>query len=170
MVDAVASFTGRAVAWLTVVMIGLGVWNTIARWVGRWAGLDLASNGLIEAQWYAFSALFLLGASYALRVDAHVRVDVFYSRASERARALVDLLGAVVMALPFCVTFIVLSWPGALESFQIREVSPDPGGLPRWPLRALVPVGFALLAVQAVSEVLKRAAVLRRASREEPPS
>lgn len=159
--DAVSGLLGRAVAWLTVVMVGLGIWNTLARWGGRSAGIDLASNGLIEAQWYAFSALFLFGASSTLRDDGHVRVDVFYARTSERTRAWIDLVGTVVLALPFCVTFAVLAWPGAVESFELREISPDPGGLPRWPIRGLVPVGFALVALQAVSEAIKRLALLR---------
>lgn len=162
--DRLSAATGAAVAWLTVAMVGLGVWNALARWLGRWAGADLASNGLIEAQWYAFSVVFLLGASDALRTNAHVRVDVLYSRASARRRAWIDLAGTVFLGLPFCVALVLLAWPGAAESFAIRERSADPGGLPRWPLRALIPVGFALLTVQAVSEGAKRAYALWRAA------
>lgn len=160
--DRVSAGAGRLVAWLTVGMVGVGVWNTLARWLGRAAGIDLASNGLIEAQWYAFSVVFLLGASDALRTNAHVRVDVLYGRASPRRRAWIDLVGTLLLGLPFCIALVVLSWPGAAESFAIGERSPDPGGLPRWPLRALVPVGFALLTLQAVSEGAKRAYELLR--------
>lgn len=163
--DRFAGWTGRIVAWLTLAMVIVGVWNTLGRWAGRYVGVDLASNAWIEAQWYMFSLLFLLGAAYTLERDAHVRVDVVYGRMSERAKAWIDLVGSLAFAIPFCVAAIAFAWPSVLESWEIREVSPDPDGLPRWPLKAVVPVAFVLVAMQAVSETLKRILVI--AGREE---
>ena len=158
--DALSSRIGRAVAWLALAMVLIGVWNALARYGGRTIGVDLASNGLIEAQWYLFSVLFLLGASYTLREDAHVRVDVVYGRAKPRTRAWIDLLGTLLLMIPFCVAAIYFAWPSVAESWSIREQSPDPGGLPRWPLKALAPVAFVLLILQGISEGLKRVVFL----------
>jgi TRAP-type mannitol/chloroaromatic compound transport system permease small subunit len=115
---------------------------------------------LLEAQWYLFSIVFLLGASVTLRRDEHVRVDVLFGRLSPRGKAWVDLLGGLLLLLPFCVFAIVYSLPGAVESLSIREQSPDPGGLPRYPLKLLLPMSFVLLAAQGGSEIAKRVLVL----------
>ena len=156
-------------AWLTLLMVVLGAYNAIARWSGRFTGVDLSSNGLLEAQWYLFSLVFLLGAQYTLKHDAHVRVDVVYSRLGERAKAWIDLLGGLLLLLPFSIAVLVFTWPGVLESWTIREESPDPGGLPRYPLKAVVLLGFVLVIVQGLNEMLKRGLELRRKSSEEHP-
>jgi TRAP-type mannitol/chloroaromatic compound transport system permease small subunit len=158
--DAVSEWAGRTVAWLVLLMVGLGAYNAVARHLSRVAGMELSSNGLLEAQWYLFSAVFLLGASATLKHDEHVRVDVLFGRLSPKGRAWVDLLGLLLLLLPFCVFAVVYSLPGVLESWSIREQSPDPGGLPRYPLKALLPLAFTLLALQGSSEVIKRAALL----------
>lgn len=158
--NAVSEWLGRVVAWLVLLMIGIGAYNAVARYVERWAGVELSSNGLLEAQWYLFSAIFLLGASATLRRDEHVRVDVLYGRLKPKPKALVDLIGTLVLLLPFCALAIATSMPGAIESWSITEQSPDPGGLPRYPLKALVPLAFALLALQGLSEAAKRLLVL----------
>ena len=124
-----------------------GAYNAVARYVERWLGAELSSNGLLEAQWYLFSAVFLLGASATLRRDEHVRVDVLFGRLKPKGRALVDLVGTLVLLLPFCGLAIWTSMPGVIESWSITEQSPDPGGLPRYPLKAVVPLAFALLPV-----------------------
>lgn len=160
LLDEFAERMGRLVSWLLLLMIGIGAYNAIARHLGRYVGVELSSNGLLEAQWYLFSVVFLLGASVTLRRDEHVRVDVLYGRLTPRQRARVDLAGGVLLLLPFCVFAIVYSLPGALESFAQREQSPDPGGLPRYPLKLLVPLAFLLLAAQGVSEVVRRALAL----------
>lgn len=151
---------GRGIAWLTLAMVVVGVWNTLARWAGRTIGVDLASNGLIEAQWYMFSLLFLLGAAHTLREGGHVRVDVLFSRMSKRRQAIVDLVGTIVFLIPFCFASLWFSWPSVAESWNIGEMSPDPGGLPRYPLKAVVPVAFVMLIVQGISEIGKRILVL----------
>ncbi len=142
---------GAGVRWLALLMVLLGAYNAIARYLTRWAGVSLSSNALNEAQWYLFSVIFLLGAAYGLRVDAHVRVDVLYSRVSARMRGWIDLIGTLLFLLPFTVVMLWVSWPTVRNSFAIREASPDPGGLPRWPIKALILVSFALLLVQGVA-------------------
>ncbi len=141
-------------------MVLVGAWNAVARYGGKFIGADMSSNGLIEGQWYMFSLLFLLGAAYTLKRDEHVRVDVLYSRLSPKAQAWVDLSGGVLLLIPFCIFAIVVTWPGIVESISIQEQSPDPGGLPRYPLKAMVPVAFVLLLVQVISELLSKVLVL----------
>ena len=160
LIDGFNQRLGRAVSLLALLMVGFGAWNALARWSGRWLGTDLSSNGLIEAQWYLFSVLFLLGAGYTLSRDEHVRVDVLYGRLGPRGKAAIDLAGALLLLLPFCVFGVVFTWPVVQQSWSVRELSPDPGGLPRYPLKALMPAAFALLGVQGVSSVIHSAATL----------
>jgi TRAP-type mannitol/chloroaromatic compound transport system permease small subunit len=152
---------GQVVSWLALVMVLIGAYNAIARYLGRYIGINLSSNAYIEAQWYLFSLLFLLSAAYALQQDAHVRVDVLFSRYPPRVRCWVNILGAALLLIPFCVFMLWVSWPVVMNSWNVREVSPDPGGLPRWPLKAMVPVCFLLLIVQGVSELIKETGHLR---------
>jgi TRAP-type mannitol/chloroaromatic compound transport system permease small subunit len=159
-VDALNARVGRLAAWLTLAMVLIGAGNALARYSDRSTGLGLSSNAWIEAQWYLFSLVFLFGAPWALRTGGHVRVDVLYGRLGLRARAWIDLVGGLVLLIPFCVFALVVSWPSVAESIAIRELSPDPGGLPRWPLKACVPAAFALLLLQGLSEVVKRWALL----------
>ncbi|MBW3570548.1 MAG: TRAP transporter small permease subunit [Gemmatimonadetes bacterium] len=160
-IDRVSEITGQAVLWLVGVMVFVGAFNAVARYVTRWTGANLSSNAYIEAQWYLFSIVFLLGAAYALKHDAHVRVDVFYGRLSPRGKAWVDLLGTVLFLVPFCIFMLIVSWPSVAASWRVREVSPDPGGLPRYPIKAVILLAFALLLAQGVAEALKRVRVLR---------
>jgi TRAP-type mannitol/chloroaromatic compound transport system permease small subunit len=169
--DAVSEYTGRAVRWLVAVMVLVGAFNAVARYLGRWTGVNLSSNAYIELQWYLFSLVFLLGVSYALKHDAHVRVDVLYGRLGARGRAWIDLLGTVLFLIPFSVFMLALSWPSVAASWRVREVSPDPGGLPRYPIKAVVLVAFVLLILQGVAEATRRVRVLRgaRAAAPEEP-
>ena len=159
--DRFSERTGRGVAWLTLVMVLVGAYNAVVRYLGRFMGWNLSSNAYIELQWYLFSLVFLLGAAYTLRRGAHVRVDVFYGRLSQRGRAWVNLAGTLVFLLPFCVFTLWVSWPSVRNSWVIREVSPDPGGLPRYPIKAMILVAFVLLIVQGISEIIKQVAILR---------
>ena len=166
-IDGLSVRIGRFVSWLVVVMVLVGAFNALARYAGRFTGIHLGSNAYLEAQWYLFSVIFLLGAAYTLQQGAHVRVDVLYGRLSRRGRAWIDLAGTVLLLIPFSIFMIRVSWPSVRNSWLVREVSPDPGGLPRYPLKALILVSFALLIVQGVAEVLRRIAVLRDPSRGE---
>jgi TRAP-type mannitol/chloroaromatic compound transport system permease small subunit len=142
-------------------MVLIGAYNAITRYLGRYIGINLSSNAYIEAQWYLFSLLFLLCAGYALQQDAHVRVDVLFARFSPRVRSWINILGAVLLLIPFCIFLLWVSWPVVMNSWNVREVSPDPGGLPRWPLKAVIPVCFILLMVQGIAELIKEVARLR---------
>ena len=162
-IDALTGRIGRAVAWLTLAMVLIGAFNAIARYSGRFLGVSLSSNAWIELQWYLFSLVFLLGAAWVLREDAHVRVDVFYARASERVQAWINIVGILLLLLPFSLFALWVSWPSVRNAWRIREGSPDPGGLPRWPLKPLVLLCFALLVLQGVAELIRQIDRLRRA-------
>jgi len=152
---------GRFVCWLTLAMVLIASYNALARYIGKYAGHNLTSNALVETQWYLFSIVFLLGAAYALKHDAHVRVDVLYDRLGARSRAWINLVGAVVFLVPFCILCIWTSWRPVASSWAILETSPDPGGLPRYPIKTLIPVAFVLIVIQGVSEIIKAALILR---------
>ncbi len=160
-IDRFSDWMGRLISWLALAMVFIGAFNAIARYYSRYFEVDLSSNAFIELQWYMFSALFLLGVAYTLRHDAHVRVDVAYSRLSPRARAWLNLIGTIIFLFPFSVLMIWVSWPSAWNSWSIKEMSPDPGGLPRYPIKALIPFAFVLLLIQGVSELVRHIAVLR---------
>ncbi len=160
-IDSLSGAVGWLLAWLTVLMILVGAFNAVGRYAGRFVGMNLSSNAYLEFQWYLFSAIFLLGASYALSSGAHVRVDVLYARFSARTRAWVDLLGGLVFLIPFTAFSMWLTWGPVARSWQIRESSPDPGGLARYPIKALILVGFLLLLLQGLAEIAKAWIVLR---------
>lgn len=159
-IDRFSDWLGRAVYWLTLAMVLVGAFNAVVRYLDHYTGLGLSSNTYIELQWYMFSAIFLLGAAYTLRHNAHVRVDILYGRLSPRGQAWIDLLGTVVFLIPFCLLVLWTSWPTVTNSWAVREMSPDPGGLPRYPIKALIPVAFLLLLVQGLSLLIRRAAFL----------
>lgn len=160
-IDRLNRHIGQGAAWLTLLMVLIGAFNAIARYLQRDLGLDLASNAYLEAQWYLFSIVFLFGAPYALRLGSHVRVDVIYGNRSARGKAWIDLLGAALFLVPFCAFAIWISHDFVRDSFAVREGSLDPGGLPRWPLKVLVPIAFLLLGLQGISEIIKRVLFLR---------
>ncbi len=172
---------GRFIYWLTLVMVGVGSYNAIARYLSGWVQIDpetagwfdtvrifigevaltLSSNSFIELQWYLFSLVFLLGAAYTLKHNAHVRVDVLYTRLSARGKAWIDLLGTVLFLIPFCVLMLWASWPVIEDSWARLEGSPDPGGLPRYPLLTAIPLAFILLILQGGALLIRQIATLR---------
>lgn len=160
-IEGLSGRVGSLMGWAALAMILIGAFNALARYAGRWFGANLSSNAYLELQWYLFSAVFLLGASYGLSRGSHVRVDVLYSRFSTRTQAWVDLLGGILFLLPFVATAMWLSWGPIARSWQIREGSPDPGGLARYPIKTIILLGFALLFVQGVAEVAKSWIILR---------
>jgi TRAP-type mannitol/chloroaromatic compound transport system permease small subunit len=165
-IDRVNEWIGRIVAWLTVVMVALAAYNAVVRYLGRSLGVNLSHNAYIELQWYVFSLVFLLGAAYTLKHQAHVRVDVFYARLSEKGRAWVNVAGGVLFLLPFCALLLWLSWPSVRNSWAVLEVSPDPGGLPRYPIKTAMLLAFALLWLQGLSGVIQNVAILRNITHE----
>lgn len=160
-IDRLADATGRVLGVLVLVMVLAGAGNALFRTLDRSLGLGVTTNGLLELQWYLFATVFLLGAAWTLRTDGHVRVDVFYGRLSPRGRAWVDVLGTVLLLVPFLVLLLWVSVPYVAQSWAVREVSPDPGGLPRYPVKAVLPLGIGLLLAQSLSFLVKRIAVLR---------
>lgn len=151
---------GKLAYWLVLVMIGVGVWNVLGRYVGHAIGQNLSSNALIETQWYLFDLVFLLGAAYTLQHNEHVRVDVFYARWSRRRQAIANLFGTLFFLLPFAVLAIYFSWGAVAQSWVIRETSPDPGGLIRYPIKAMILVSFVLLILQGIADAINNWAII----------
>jgi TRAP-type mannitol/chloroaromatic compound transport system permease small subunit len=154
--DAVTERIGRTVYWLVLVAALISAANATVRFA-----FNMSSNAWLEVQWYLFSAIFLLGAGYALLHHAHVRIDVLSSRLSKRMQIWIDILGTIFFLLPMAIFIMWLSWPVFVNAFQFKEYSPSAGGLILWPARLLVPVGFFLLVMQGLSELIKRFAYLK---------
>lgn len=166
-IDSFTDLLGRLAGILATLVILVGFYNVVARYVGRTLGLQLTSNTFVELQWYMFALIFFLGFAYILRHNLNVRVDLFYASWSPRRKALVNILGTLLFLLPFCVIGIMvtlnpvlLSW-GRLPngSWGVWEMSPDPGGLPRAPIKSMIIVAFGLLFVQGISELIKHLAI-----------
>lgn len=155
-IDALNERVGRLTYWLILVMVLVSAGNASVRYV-----FDRSSNAWLEIQWYLFSAVFLLGAGYTLLHNQHVRIDVISGRLSKRARAWIDVLGTLFFLLPMAIAIMWMSWPVFVQSYQLHEESSNAGGLIVWPARLLVPVGFLLLVLQGISELIKRVAFLR---------
>jgi len=154
-IDAVNDKFGTFATWLVLAACLVSSGNSISR-----HSFNASSNAWLEVQWYMFAAIVLLGAPQTLKVNEHVRVDVFYSSVSERARLWIDILGGFLFLLPICVILIYFTWPWFVESWRINESSSNAGGLVRWPVKLLLPLGFALMALQGISEIIKRCAAL----------
>lgn len=155
LIDTLNERVGRAVYWLVLVAVLVSAGNAVVRKL-----FNYSSNSLLEMQWYLFSAVFMLSAGYTLQRNEHVRIDVIAGRLSTRAQTWIDVLGTVFFLLPMTALFIWLSWPIFLRTFAQHEISGSAGGLVIWPARLLVPVGFTLLALQGISELVKRVAFL----------
>lgn len=160
-IDGLNERIGRFTYWLVLLMVLVGAYNALARYMDRYTGLGLSSNSYIELQWYLFSIVFLLGAAYALKHEAHVRVDVLYGRLGPRGQAWINIAGTVLFLIPFCLLMIVVSWPAVMNSWRVLEMSPDPGGLPRYPIKTIIPIAFVLLILQGVSMLVRQVVVLR---------
>lgn len=159
-IDRLNDRIGGAIKWLALIMVLVGAFNALARYADRFTGISLSSNAYLDLQWYLFSLIFLLGAAYGLNHDYHVRVDVLYARLGKRGKAWIDLLGSVLFLIPFSIVMLWVSWAPVRNSWTIREVSPDPGGLPRYPIKAVILVSFLLLFLQGLSQTRKYAAVI----------
>jgi TRAP-type mannitol/chloroaromatic compound transport system permease small subunit len=122
---------------------------------------NLSSNAWLEAQWYMFAVIVMFGASYTLRRNEHVRVEIFYTSLSERGQLWIDLIGTIVFLVPVCVLLAYLSWPFFKQAYMTSEDSNNAGGLLRWPIKFVLPAGFAMLALQGISEIIKRIAALK---------
>ena len=158
-VDAGTERMGGLLPWLLLILVLVGAFNALARYGGKSIGIDLSSNLYIELQWYLFSAVFLLGGAYTLKKGAHVRVDVVSSRLSAQTRFWIERLGLWLLLIPYCIFMIYISWTPVAESIALTEQSPDPGGLPRYYVKAFIPLGFLILLLQGLAEGLRPRAV-----------
>lgn len=154
-IDAMNTHVARGVKWLVLVSILIAATNAVVRKL-----FSISSNAYLEAQWYLFSAVFLLGAGFALLRGEHVRIDILIGRLTRRTQAMIEIFGAVFFLLPFCLITFWLSLPPVVAKIASGEVSQNEGGLLLWPAWSLIPVGFALLALQGFSEIFKRIAFL----------
>jgi TRAP-type mannitol/chloroaromatic compound transport system permease small subunit len=156
LIDRLNAAVGRWVAWLVLAAVLVSAGNAVVRKL-----LNSSSNAFLEIQWYLFAAVFLLVAGDTLRRQAHVRIDVLSGRLSKRTQAWIDILGVLCFLMPLVVLVISLSWPIVARAYTSGEMSNNAGGLIRWPVLALLPLGFALLGLQGLSELIKRVAWLR---------
>lgn len=154
-IDAASERIGRAALWLILVVVLISAGNAVSRFA-----FNLSSNAMLEIQWYLFSAIFLFCAAYVLKKNEHIRIDVITGRFSARVQNWIDVFGILVFLLPMAILIAWLSWPVFMNAWTSGEMSSNPGGLIRWPVRLMVPLGFALLILQAVSELIKRIAFL----------
>jgi TRAP-type mannitol/chloroaromatic compound transport system permease small subunit len=146
---------GRSVYWLLLAAVLISTVNAIVR-----RAFDMSSNAFLEAQWYLFAAVFMLGAGYVFLHDQHVRIDVVASKLKRRTQVWIDIVGIAFFLVPLCLFIIWTSLPSVRLAIETQEVSANPGGLIRWPLYVLVPIGFGLLALQSLSELFKRLAFI----------
>lgn len=156
LIDRTSTSIGRAAAWLVVVAAVISAGNAVVRKTFDWS-----SNALLEIQWWLFAAVFLLAAPWALVSNEHIRVDIVNNRLSKRTRDLIELAGHALFLLPVAALIAWTSWSFFTASYVHSEQSPNAGGLPLWPIKALIPVAFVLLFAQGVSEIIKRIAIMR---------
>lgn len=155
-IDKLTEWVGKTVYWLVLIAVIISAGNAIVR-----KAFNIGANSFLEIQWYLFSAVFLLAAGYTLLRNEHVRIDVISSRLSKNGQMWIDIIGLILFLLPVSFLMVYLSWPQFTNAYVSGEMSSNAGGLIRWPVKLLIPVGFSLLIIQAISEIIKRFAFLR---------
>jgi TRAP-type mannitol/chloroaromatic compound transport system permease small subunit len=154
-IDRLNQSVGLFTTWLILIVTVISAGNAIVR-----KAFNVSSNGLLEIQWYLFAGVFLLGAGYGFLKNSHVRIDFVSGMLSARTRNWIDVGGILLALFPFCFLCIYLSWPLFVQAYNTGEMSSNAGGLIRWPVYAMVPLGFGLLMLQGVSELIKRLSFL----------
>ncbi len=150
-IDSLNTYLGKFAIWAVFVSCMVSAGNACMRYM-----FDMSSNAWLEVQWYLFAVTVMLGAAFVLRLNEHVRVDVLYGRASGTRKAKIDLFGMIFFLMPAALLMVWMSWPWFWDSFIHQEMSSNAGGLIRWPIKLLVPVGFFMLCIQGLSEIVKR--------------
>ncbi|HXH01866.1 MAG TPA: TRAP transporter small permease subunit [Candidatus Competibacteraceae bacterium] len=150
LIDAVNERVGRSIYWLVLIAVLISAGNAVVRKTFNWS-----SNALLEIQWYLFATVFLLGAGYTLFKNEHVRIDVISGHLSHKAQLWIDLIGTVFFLTPLCLLILYYGWPYFMNSFISQEWSSNPGGLIIWPVKIMIPAGFFLLLLQALSQLIK---------------
>lgn len=165
LVDRINAFIGKQVSWLILAAVLVSAYNATVRYLGdglpSYIPIPRASNALLELQWYLYGTVFMLASAYTLLRNEHIRIDIVSSRLKKRTRDWVDLFCHVFFLLPFCLLMVWLAWPWFWRSYNSGEISANAGGLTLWPAKVMVLIGFTLLTAQALSEIIKRIAVLR---------
>lgn len=156
LIDRISSLIGKYAIWLILASTVISGINAIVR-----KAFNYSSNAYLEIQWYLFAASFMIVAGYTLLNNEHVKIDVVSSRLSKRSQIWIDVIGFAFFLIPMCLTILWFSWPFFLQGYRSGEVSSNAGGLIRWPVFAMIPLGFSLLLIQGVSELIKRIAFLR---------
>ena len=154
-IDAMNTLIGKLTMWLVLAAVLISATNAIVR-----KAFNIGSNAFLEIQWYLFAAVFMLGVGYVMLKNAHVRIDFISNKLSKRTNAWIDAIGIIIFTIPLSVIMIDLGWPLFMRAWESGEMSQNAGGLIRWPVLLLVPLGFAILLLQAVSELIKRFAFL----------
>jgi TRAP-type mannitol/chloroaromatic compound transport system permease small subunit len=155
LIDRMNHGIGKSITWLVLVVVVVSAGNAVVRYAFNWS-----SNALLEIQWYLFSAIFMLCASYVLLKNEHIRIDVIVGRFSQRAQNWIDVFGLIVFLLPMVLITLYFSWPVFMNAWTSGEISANDGGLVRWPVRLMLPLGCFLLTLQGMSELIKRLAFL----------
>lgn len=155
LIDWINEKIGNVCNWLVLLACVVSAGNAMVRYA-----YDTSSNAWLEVQWYMFAVIVMFGASYTLKRNEHVRVDLLYMTLSRRGQLWVDILGTLIFLLPTCAILAWLSWPFFMQSYNVLEQSSNAGGLLRWPIKIVLPIGFALVAFQGMSELIKRVAFL----------
>ncbi len=166
--DGLSEVTGEISKYLVIVLIIVGVANVVLRYAGQLMGKKLVNNSIIETQWYLYTLVFLLGFGYILKHGINVRVDFWYAEQPIKTRAWIDLIGHLIGLIPFTILGLYITWKPVLRSWGLRpdgtwgpwEMSPDPNGLPRAPIKSMVIVAFAILLIQGIAEILKLIGIL----------
>ncbi len=159
--DRFSEWMGTISKYMVMITVLVGFTNVVLRYSGERLGFRFTNNGLIEAQWYLYSLIFLFGFGYILKHGVNVRVDFWFANQPKRTKAWIDFVGHLIALLPFCIIGIWISIPQVQTSWRLNEQSPDPSGLPRAPIKTMILVGLILLLIQAIAEVVKLVATLR---------
>ncbi len=155
-IDAFTKWTGKRLAWLILVAVVVATANAIIR-----KTFDLSSNSWLELQWLLFSIVFLFCAPWTLLDNEHIRIDIVSNMMKKRLRDWIDVVGHSFFLIPLCIVMIITGGPFFMRSVEVNEQSSNAGGLPQWPAKSLIIIGFTLLLVQGISELIKRIAVMR---------
>lgn len=167
-IEALTEFLGWLGQWIVPITILVGFGNVVLRYVGQFVGVKLTSNAIIELQWYLYTLIFFLGFAYITKHNINVRVDFWYANQSVRTKAMIDFIGHILALLPFCLLALYVTWNPVLTSWGLQpdgtwgtwEMSPDPSGLPRAPIKTMVVVAFGALLLQTIAELIKLIDVL----------
>jgi len=155
-IDAFTTWMGKRLAWLILLAVVVSALNAIVR-----KGFDISSNSWLELQWVLFSIVFLLCSSWTLLDNEHIRIDIVNNLLPKRLRSSIDIIGHAFFLMPLCIVMMITGGPFFMRSVEINEQSSNAGGLPQWPAKSLIIIGFAMLLVQGISELIKRIAVMR---------